>query len=72
METLRKQCLSNVEFDPSLPNLIWNGFETIQYHIIQGDCPDISKLIPKRDYYLVIADIPHGFNSPNIQYDSDP
>ena len=24
------------------------------------------------DYALVIADIPHGFNIPNIYYDGDP
>ena len=26
----------------------------------------------KRDYALVIVDIPHGFNIPNIDYDSGP
>ena len=45
---------------------------TIQYPIISGDCEDIAKIIPKRDYSLGIADIPHGFNIPNIEYDRDP
>jgi len=45
---------------------------TIKYHVIQVDCEDIAKIIPKMDYSLVIADIPHGFNIPNIDYGSDP
>ena len=72
IERLRKQRIKNVELDPTLNHFIWNGLETIQYQVIQGDCEDIAKLIPKRDYALVIADIPHGFNTPNIDYDSDP
>ena len=43
-----------------------------QYQIIQGDCEDIAKLIPKREYALVIANIPHGFNFLDIEYDSEP
>jgi hypothetical protein len=62
LERLRKQRLRNVELDPTLTHFIWNGLDTIQYQIIQGDCEDIAKLIPKREYALVIADIPHGFN----------
>ena len=71
IERLRKQRIKNVQLDPSLNNFIWNGLDTIQYQVIQGDCEDIAKLIPKMDYALVIADIPHGFNIPNIDYDSD-
>ncbi len=70
IERLRKQCIKNVELDPTLNHFIW--LDTIQYQIIQGDCEDIAKLIPKRDYALVIADIPHGFNIQKIDYDSDP
>jgi len=72
IERLRKQRINNVELDPTLNHFIWNGLDTIQYQVIQGDCEDISKLVPKRDYALVIADIPHGFNIPNICYDIDP
>ena len=72
IERLRKQHIKNVELDPTLNHFIWNGLDTIQYQVIQGDCEDITKLIPKRDYALVIADIPHGFNIPNICYDNDP
>ena len=72
IERLRKQCIKNVELDPTLTHCIRNGLDTIQYQLIQGDCEDIAKPIPKRDYALVIADIPHGFNIPNIDYDSDP
>ena len=72
IERLRKQCIKNVELDPILTHFIWNGLDIVQYQIIQGDCEDIAKLIPKREYALVIADIPHHFNIPNIDYDSDP
>jgi len=70
-ERLRKTRAKNVELDPTLTHLIWNGLDTIQYQVIQCDCEDIAKLIPERDYVLVIADIPHGFNISNIDYDSD-
>ena len=72
IERLRKQRVKNVELDPTLTHFIWNGLDTIQYQVIQDDCEDIAKLIPKRDYALVIAYIPHGFNIPNIDCDSDP
>ena len=71
LERLRKQHLRNVELDPTLTHFIWNGLDTIQYQIIQGDCEDIAKLIPKREYALVIAYISHGFNFPDIGYDSE-
>ena len=70
-ERLRRQRVKNVELDPTLTHFIWNGLDIVQYQVIQGDYEDIAKLIPKRDYSLVIADIPHGFNIPNIYYDSD-
>ena len=72
IERLRKQRIKDVQLDPTLNHFIWNGLDTIQYQVIQGDCEDIAKLVPKRDYALVIADIPHGFNIPNIFYDIDP
>ena len=72
IERLKKQRLRNVELDPTLTHFIWNGLNTIQYQVIRGDCEDIAKLIPKRDYSLVLVDTPHGFNIPNIDYDSDP
>ena len=71
MENVRKQRLSDVELDPSLNHFIWNGLHTIQYQITSSDCEDTAKLIHKRDYSIVIADIPHGFNISNIEYDSD-
>ena len=72
IERLKKQRLKNVELDPTLTHFTQNGLATIQYQVIQGGCEDIAKLIPKKDHALVIADIPHGFNIPNIDYDSDP
>ena len=72
IERLKKHSPRNAELDPTLTHFIWNGLDIIEYQVIQGDCEDISKPIPKRDYSLVIVDIPHGFNIPNIDYDSDP
>ena len=72
LEKMRKKHLMNVELNPTLNHFIWNGLNTIQYQIIPGDYEDIAKLIPKREYVLVIVDIPHGFNFPYIVYDSEP
>ena len=60
----------NVELYPTLNHFIWNGLESIQYQIIPVYFEDIATLIPKWEYALVIADIPHGFNFPDIEYDS--
>ena len=72
VERLRKQRIKNVELNPTLTHFIWNGLDTIQYQVIQDDYEDIAKIIPKMDYALVIADIPHGFNFVDIGYDSEP
>ena len=72
LERLRKKRLRNVELDPTLTHFIWNGLDIIQYQIIQGHCEDIAKLIAKREYALIIVKFPHGFNFPNIEYDSEP
>ena len=48
IERLRKQRVKNVELDPTLNHFIWNGLDTIQYQVIQGDCEDIAKLVPKK------------------------
>ena len=60
LEKMRKKRLMNVELDPTLNHYIWNGLDSVQYQIIQGDCEDIASLIPKREYALVIVNIPHG------------
>ena len=72
MENMRRKRIMNVELDPTLNHYIWNKLDSIQYQIIQGDCEDIASLIPKREYALVIAYIPHGFNFPDIEYDREP
>ena len=69
---MRKKHLMNVELDPTLNHYIWNGLDGIQYQIIQGDYEDIASLIPKREYALVIANIPQGFDFSDIEYDSEP
>ena len=40
--------------------------------MIFGDCTNIANLVPKKEYSLVIADIPNGYNIKNIIDDCDP
>ena len=44
----------------------------MQYKVIVGDCANIANLVPKKEYSLVIANIPHGYNIKNITYDYEP
>jgi len=72
IERQRRQFLANVELDDTLDNYVWNGLNTVQYKVILGDCEDIANLVPKKEYSLVIADIPHGYNIQNTTYDCTP
>ena len=72
IEWQRRQRLENVELDDTLDHYIWNGLETVQYKVILGDCTDIANFFPKKEYNLVIADIPRGFNIRNTTYDCEP
>ena len=61
----QRRRLSNIELDYTLDHYIWNGLDTVQYmkyRVILGDCADIANLVPKKEYALVIVDIPHGYN----------
>jgi hypothetical protein len=71
-ERERRRRLQNVELDDTLDHYIWNGLDTVQYKVILGDCEKIANLVPKKEYSLVIADIPHGYNIQNIEYDTEP
>ena len=44
----------------------------MQYKVIVGDCANIANLIPKKEYSLVIADIPRRYNIKNITDDCEP
>ena len=72
IERQRKQHLANVELDDTIDNHIWNGLDTVQYKVIVGDCANIANLVPKKEYSLVITNIPHGYNIKNITYDYEP
>jgi hypothetical protein len=48
------------------------GSDTVQYQVILGDYENIANLVPKKEYSLVIVDIPHGYNIQNIGYDYEP
>ena len=41
-ERLKKQCIKNVELDPTLTHFIWNGLHIVQYQVIQDHCEDIA------------------------------
>ena len=62
IERQRRQRLENVELDDTLDHYIWNGLDTVQYKFILGDCAYVANIVPKREYSLVIADIPHRYN----------
>ena len=68
IEWQRRQRLVNLELDDTLDHCIWNGLDTMQYKFILGDCVDIANHVPKKDYSLVIADIPHGYNIRNTMW----
>ena len=63
---------ANIEIDDTLGNHIGNGLDTVQYKVIVGDCANIANLVPKKEYSLVISNIPHGYNIKNITYDYEP
>ena len=44
----------------------------MQYKVIVGDWANIGNLVPKKEYSLVVADTPHGYNIKNITYDCEP
>ena len=44
----------------------------MQYKVIVGDFANIVNLVPKKDYSLVIVDIPHGYTIKKITYDCEP
>ena len=44
----------------------------MQYEVSLGDYEDITNLVPNKEYSIVIADIPHGFNIRNTTYDCEP
>jgi hypothetical protein len=71
-ERERRWRLQNVELDDTLDHYIWNGLNIVQYKVILEDCEKIANLVPKKEYSLVIADIPHGYNIQNIEYDIEP
>ena len=71
-ERERRGCVQNVQLDDTLDHYIWNGLDIVQYKVILGDCKKLASIVPKKEYSLVIADIPHGYNIPKIKYDIDP
>jgi hypothetical protein len=61
-ERERRRRVQNVQLDDTLDHYIWNGLDIVQYKVILGDCEQLANIVPKKEYSLVIADIPHGYN----------
>jgi hypothetical protein len=71
-ERERRRHVQNVQLDDTLDHYIWNEIDTIPYKVILGDCKKLASIVPKKEYSLIIADIPHGYNIQNIEYDIEP
>ena len=71
LERETRQCLQNVELDDTFDHYIWNGLDTVQYKVILGYFEQLSNIVSKKEYSLVIVDIPHGYNIKNIGYDTE-
>ena len=67
----RRQLLANVELYDTLDHYIWNGIDTVQYKVSLGDYANIEKIVPKKNYTLVIVDIPCGYHIRNTTYDCE-
>ena len=46
--------------------------DTMQYKVIVGDFENVENMVPKKEYSLVIANIPHGYIIKKITYDCEP
>ena len=68
----KKETCSNCWTCDTLDHYIWNGLNTVQYKLILGDCEKLTSIVPKNEYSLFIADILHGYNIANIEYDTEP
>ena len=42
------------------------------YNVFCGDVAEMSSKLPKKDYSLLIADIPYGFRMAGSSYDNEP
>ena len=42
------------------------------YNVFCGDVAELSSKLPKKDYSLLIADIPYGFRMAGSSYDDEP
>ncbi len=49
-----------------------NSLHSLSYAVFSGDVADMTKLLPKKDYTLMIADIPYGFRLAGSVNDEEP
>ena len=49
-----------------------NSLHSLLYVVFSGDVADMTKLLPKKDYTLMIADIPYGFRLAGSVNDEEP
>ena len=67
----KRKSIENFQLDGNIDHYIWNGLGTLQYKVILGDFENIVNRDPQKDYSLVIANIPHGYNIQEIVYDGE-
>ena len=49
-----------------------NSLHSLSYSVLCGDVADMLKLVPKKEYSLLIADIPYGFRLAGSVNDEEP
>ena len=49
-----------------------DSLHTLSYSVLCGDVKDMSTILPKKDYSLLIADIPYGFRLAGSINDEEP
>ena len=49
-----------------------NSLHSLSYGVFSGDVADMGNLLPKKDYSLLIADIPYGFRLAGSVNDEEP
>jgi hypothetical protein len=59
-ERERRKHVRTFELDDTLDHYIWNGLDIVHYKVILGDCEQITNIVTKKGYSLVIVDIPHS------------
>eukprot|EP01018_Ginkgo_biloba_P038480 Gb_37443 [translate_table: standard] len=64
--------LSRVKSTDISLNEMAEEFTNLSYAIYNGDCEKLDTLVPRKEYSLMIVDIPHGYNIKGCINDEEP